>query len=207
VRRRRSAPPILGKRRVVSFRAVIFDWRGTLVSVLSNAAWVRESLVLLGREARPDAVHGILSAILQANGPQNRLDAPGIDTSADLHRRTFMAVLDDAGLDESQAAALYAVKSDPRHNPFAEDVLLTLTTLHRAGSKLAVVSDIHFDLRPAFAAAGLHELIDVFTLSFEQGVQKPDPLMFTRTLDALDVHPPEVLMVGDRSHPDGAAVE
>ena len=70
-----------------------------------------------------------------------------------------------------------------------------------------MVSDIHVDLRPAFDAAGLGGQVDVFTLSFEQGVQKPDPLMFTRTLDALGLAPAEALMVGDRSRPDGAAVE
>ena len=118
-----------------------------------------------------------------------------------------MTVLADAGLDRDLVEALYGVESDPRHNPFAEDVLPTLTALHRAGSKVAVVSDIHFDVRPAFAAAGLRELVDVFTLSFEQGVQKPDPLMFTRTLDALGVSPEEALVIGNRSHPDGAAVE
>jgi FMN phosphatase YigB (HAD superfamily) len=71
----------------------------------------------------------------------------------------------------------------------------------------AVVSDIHVDIRPAFAAAGLDALIDVFTLSFEQGVQKPDPAMFLRTLDALGVEPGQALMMGDRPGHDGAAVE
>ena len=66
------------------------------------------------------------------------------------------------------------------------------------------MSDIHFDLRPAFATAGLGHLIDVFTLSFEQGVQKPDPSMFTRTLAALDVDADEGLMIGDRSRPTAA---
>ena len=67
---------------LVAFRAVIFDWRGTLVSVLSEACWVRESLTLLGREAEPDVVHSVLAAILEASGPTNRLDAPGMDTDA-----------------------------------------------------------------------------------------------------------------------------
>jgi FMN phosphatase YigB (HAD superfamily) len=69
------------------------------------------------------------------------------------------------------------------------------------------VSDIHFDLRPLFARAGFEGLVDVFTLSFEKGVQKPDPLMFELTLTALGVEPSAALMVGDRSRPDGAAVE
>ena len=66
---------------------------------------------------------------------------------------------------------------------------------------------MHVDIRPAFAAAGLAGVVDVFTLSFEQGTQKPDPRMFTRTLDELGLRAGEALMVGDRSGPDGAAVE
>jgi FMN phosphatase YigB (HAD superfamily) len=118
-----------------------------------------------------------------------------------------MAVFADAGLDDRLAQALYAIESDPRLNPFAEDVADTLPDRHHRGVRLAIVSDIHFDLRPAFDSAGLAEFIDVFTLSFEQGVQKPNPAMFLRTLDDLGVTSNEALMVGDRSRPDGAAVE
>ena len=50
-------------------------------------------------------------------------------------------------------------------------------------------------------------LVGVFTLSFEQRVQKPDPLMFTGTLTALGCEPAHTLMVGDRPGLDGAAVE
>jgi len=70
-----------------------------------------------------------------------------------------------------------------------------------------VLSDIHFDVRPAFAAAGFADTVEAFILSFEQGIQKPDPRMFHRTLAALGVGPDDALMVGDRSGPDGAAVE
>ena len=70
-----------------------------------------------------------------------------------------------------------------------------------------MLSDIHFDVRPAFTGARFADAIDAFTLSFEQGIQKPDPRLFARTLGALGVEPADALMVGDRSGPDGAAVE
>jgi HAD superfamily hydrolase (TIGR01509 family) len=187
--------------------AVLFDWRGTLVVTLSDVEWVERALLALGRDRSPGAVDGVVSAILRADGEGNRLDGPGVDSDAALHRRTYLDVFADAGLDEDLAEALYAVESEPRHNPFAGDVRQTFEALRGRGIATAVVSDIHVDLRPAFDAAGLRELVDAFTLSFEQGVQKPDPRMFTRTLDALGVGPDEALMVGDRSRPDGAAVE
>ncbi|MGY2129005.1 HAD family hydrolase [Blastococcus sp. SYSU DS0617] len=188
-------------------KAVLFDWRGTLVTTLSEREWVEQALPVLGRDCSPGAVDGILTAIAEANGAEDRLDGPGVDSDAALHRRTYLEVFADAGLDAELAEALYAVESDPGRNRFAVDVEETFQALRGRGVLIAVVSDIHVDLRPAFAAAGLGGLVDVFTLSFEQGVQKPDPLMFSRTLDALQVAPPDALMVGDRSRPDGAAVE
>ena len=188
-------------------RAVIFDWRGTLVTTLTEQEWIRQALTDVGRPPDPVVAEAILQAVAVANGDEDRLDAPGVDSDAALHRHTFMSVFADAGLDDELAEALYAVESDPRHNPFAEDAAETLATLHRRDVDVAVVSDIHFDLRPAFDTAGLNEFVDVFTLSYEQGVQKPHPEMFTRTLDALGVTAAEALMVGDRSWPDGAAVE
>lgn len=70
-----------------------------------------------------------------------------------------------------------------------------------------MLSDIYFDLRPVFDAAGLAGVIDVFVLSFEQGLQKPHPALFRSALAALGTHAHETLMVGDRSRPDGPAVE
>ena len=90
---------------------------------------------------------------------------------------------------------------------FAEDVVPTLRALHEAGLRLAVLSDIHFDLRPAFDEARLAGVVDAFVLSFEQGLQKPDPSLFASALAALGTQAHETLMVGDRSGPDGAAVE
>jgi len=49
---------------------------------------VQEALSLLGREATPPTVEAILSLIVEAAGPQHRLDAAVMDTGAVLHRRT-----------------------------------------------------------------------------------------------------------------------
>ena len=46
------------------------------------------------------------------------------------------------------------------------------------GMRIGVVSSIRYDLRPLFEWHGLSHLIDTYTLSFEHGVQKPDPRLF-----------------------------
>ncbi|MDP3713889.1 MAG: hypothetical protein Q8R60_15540 [Mycobacteriales bacterium] len=49
--------------------------------------------------------------------------------------------------------------------------------------------------------------VDALTLSLEIGAQALDPAVFEHALGALGVAPAEALMVGDRSRPDGGAVE
>jgi len=189
---------------VSDLRAVVFDWRGTLVSCLSPIEWARTALQRVGRDCR--AAGDVWSAIKEAAGDPDRLDATGVDCDAGVHRVTYVEVFTDAGLDEELANALYAVESDPAYNRFAVDAVPVLRMIARHGVKVAVCSDIHFDLRPAFEAAGLADTIDAYILSFEHGVQKPDPAIFELTLGLLETEPEQTLMVGDRSGPDGGAV-
>ena len=188
----------------MTFRGVLFDWRGTLVVAPTVEEWAAEALRRLGRPAGPRAVDAIAPLLAQV---ADELDAPGLDADAALHRSTYCRVLAGLGFESELVTALYAIESDPAWNPFAEDAPTILMALAGAGLRIGVVSDIHVDIRPAFTSAGLGDAIDVFTLSFEQGVQKPDPAMFTRTLTALELKPHDALMVGDRSRPDGAAAE
>jgi phosphoglycolate phosphatase-like HAD superfamily hydrolase len=63
----------------VSFRAVIFDWRGTLVVAPTVHNLAAQALDRLGRSS--SHAGEVAGAILAAN----ELDAPGIDSDADLH--------------------------------------------------------------------------------------------------------------------------
>ena len=112
----------------------------------------------------------------------------------------------EADLDTALAEALYTLDFEPVAHPFYEDVPEALQRLKTLGIKLAIVSDIHFDVRPEFALFGIDGLLDVYILSFEHGVQKPDPRIFTLALEHLDVSASDALMVGDRAERDGGAV-
>jgi HAD superfamily hydrolase (TIGR01509 family) len=187
---------------VSPLRAVVFDWRGTLVVTHSAEEWVRAGLVAVGREPDLGTVYRVVGAL-----DWDSLNAPGTDRSAAAHQRAFESAFARAGVDDALAAALYAIESDPLATPFAADAAGVLTRLHDAGIAIAVLSDIHFDIRPAFAAVGLADCVDVYALSFELGVQKPDPMIFRRVLELLGTTAEETLMVGDRAAYDGAAVE
>jgi FMN phosphatase YigB (HAD superfamily) len=177
-------------------RAVIFDWRGTLVLTPTFRGWVAEALRRIGRDT--GQVAEVVAAL-----DVDRLDVPGVDADAALHRETYYGAFRDAGFDAELADSLYAVESDPAFNPFAVDAGPTVRKLHAAGVRIGVLSDIHFDIRPAFGDLP----VDSFVLSFEHGVVKPDPAIFRIALDGLGVAPGEALMVGDRSTHDGAGVE
>ena len=156
-------------------RAVIFDWRGTLATTLTPTDWVRCGLASLGSDSSPDVVAELVQRIDQASGDPDRLDAPGIDADTNLHRETYYRVFADADLDDSLADALYAVESDPIYNPFVVDAGQVMRTLVEADCRVGILSDIHFDVRPAFDDNGMDELVESYVLSFEHGVQKPDP--------------------------------
>jgi putative hydrolase of the HAD superfamily len=85
------------------------------------------------------------------------------------------------------------------------DAAEVLRTLRERGIGVGVVSNIGWDPRPVFRAHGLDPYIDTYVLSYEHGIQKPDPRLFETACTALDVDPREVLMVGDDRRADGGA--
>jgi HAD superfamily hydrolase (TIGR01549 family) len=129
------------------------------------------------------------------------------DCSADLHRNAAMLWYEEADLDPEIAETLYDLDREAIAHPMFEDVPETLERIKALGVGVAIVSDIHFDLRPEFAQLGLDRFVDHYILSFEHGVQKPDPRIFTLALELLGVHASEALMVGDRPGRDGGAVD
>ena len=186
-------------------RGVLFDWRGTLVADPPDEWWVTTALERLGRNrADAPAIAAALDAASRTPEVAERMH--NLDCSASQHRAATMLWFRTAGLDDDFAAVLYTLDFEPENHPFFPDVADTLRALHARGIATSVVSDIHFDLRPEFEAAGLGQLIDSYVLSFEHGVQKPDAEIFRIAADSLAMHPDELLMVGDRSSHDGGAV-
>ncbi|MFB7888137.1 HAD family hydrolase [Cellulosimicrobium cellulans] len=194
-----------------AFRGVLLDWRGTLVVAPTYRWLVGTALARLGRRAADADIERVLVALRGTDCA--RVDSSQIDTDVVEHGAAYADWFRAAGLDDELAAALYAVESDVSLNAFARDVAPLLVALAVAGVRVGVVSDIHVDLRPTFAAHLLPDgrswadLVHTWTLSFELGVAKPDPAIFRAALDGLDLPASDVLMVGDRGGWDGAAVD
>jgi len=185
---------------------VPLDWSGTLVEYPESTWAVHRALVKLGRPVTEGEIGAIAEQLERASRLPDLQDVWGTeDCSVEAHRSAHELWFQRAELDTEPAQALYAAQRDTagyRLYPDAPDLLMGLGA---RDVRVVIVGDIHFDIRPQFDAAGLGETIGAFVLSFEHGVQKPDPRMFTMALDASDVGARHALMVGDWYRTDGGA--
>lgn len=191
-------------------RAVMFDYSGTLFRLEEDGSWFE------GMKVDEREVDGHVQAELM-----RRMTAPAgqhVDMTPDayeawvnrdlephLHREAYLHVLRESGVANHQAEALYGLLIDPMNWTPYPDTAEVLAGLHRQGIKTAVVSDIAFDVRPAFEAIGAADDVDEFVLSFEVGAVKPSAAIFQTALTRLGAAPEYTVMVGDSEEADGGA--
>ncbi len=188
--------------------AALLDWRGTLVADFPDAWWLERAFTVLDRVPAEGEIDRMAASLAEAAAESDlERGCWTEDTSADRHREHNLNWFRSAHLSEEFAEALYELDFDPANHPFYLDVPSFLEGLRDSGTAVAVVSDIHFDLRPEFKAAGLDRHIDAYVLSFEHGVQKPDPQIFQLALDQLGVESSAAVMFGDRPSRDGGAAQ
>src|SRR6266540_1805180 len=141
--------------------------------------WVGRALESIGRPVAPQVVQAAVAGLDAAAELPEVLEAEHHeDCSWELHRSVTMRRFELAGLDSELAEALYRLDLDPASHPLYPDVPEVLAALRARGVRVALVSDIHFDLRVDLAEHGIAEFVDAWVLSFEHGFQKPDPRMF-----------------------------
>ncbi|MWA09494.1 HAD family hydrolase [Streptomyces sp. BA2] len=201
----------------MAIKGALFDFSGTLFRIESTSAWLRAVL----HEARlplPAAEFERLAAGLERAGALPGGARPDVvperlaelwaqrDRSAAQHRAAFTALSREVTLpDPLLHDALYERHMRPEAwSPYA-DAAEVLGGLRERGVRVAVVSNIGWDLRPVFRDHGLDPYVDTYALSYEHEIQKPDPRLFARACVALGVDPADALMVGDERHADGGA--
>lgn len=87
-------------------------------------------------------------------------------------------------------------------SPF-EGVEEMLSELKSAGVRLAVISNADRpDMEKRMAALGYAHYFELIVTPETFGVKKPDPLVYQKTLEALDVLPEETVMIGDKKNRD-----
>ena len=186
--------------------AVLFDFRGTLFGDEDDTSWVRNSAASIGRHLHGDDIAALLQRLaVVEHQPDIAAALDRCDTSLEVHRDTNLAWFRAAGLDDELAFAIWSRDGHPDATfPFS-DAAPVMSAVRASGKDIAVVSDIHYDIRDHFHRHDLDQYVDTYVLSYEHGVQKPDAAMFTLALDALGVVPEHALMVGDTPAHDGGA--
>ncbi len=188
-------------------RGVLFDWRGTLFHDLSDGEWVRTSAEAIGRKLSDSEVEGINESIARVEGDADveagRFRA---DASSEAHRAAMLFHFNKVGLDDELALAVYERDGAIDASFPYPHTRRVLSQLKDKGCRIAVVSDIHYDLRPLFRHHNLDGYINAWALSFEHGWVKPEPEAFLTALRMLKLEAEEALMVGDRTERDGGAV-
>ncbi|MGA5037472.1 HAD family hydrolase [Streptomyces capoamus] len=197
--------------------AVLFDFSGTLFRIETAESWLRAVLAGTGHTLPEDELTRAARALEAAGGlpggpepvelPADLAELWAVrDESAQLHRAVYTGLsrrvpLPDPGLHD----ALYDRHMVPAAWSPYPDAAKVLRTLRERGVGVGVVSNIGWDLRPVFRAHGLDAYVDTYALSYEHGVQKPDPRLFSVACEALGADPRRVVMVGDNRTADGGA--
>ncbi len=184
-------------------KAVLFDFSGTLFRLDDDDRWFD------GMEVDEHVQTELMERLTHPTGGGRTMTEQNYrvwlqrDLAPALHREAYLHALYETGLADPHAVALYERCIDPAMWTPYPDTVEVLNTLGANDIRTAVVSNIAFDIRPAFVSA--QAAVDEFVLSFEVGIVKPDPRIFEIALDLLGVDAADAVMVGDSEENDGAA--
>ncbi|MGX9789587.1 HAD family hydrolase [Mycobacterium sp. MMS18-G62] len=190
--------------------AVLFDYSGTLFRLEEDDSWF-DGIEVDEREVDGHVQAELMRRLTAPTGrsvkmtPEAHQAWVNRDLEPHLHREAYLHVLRQSGLADHHAEALYERVIDPSSWTPYPDTAAVLKGLHRQGIKIAVVSNIAFDVRPAFVALGVADCVDEFVLSFEVGAIKPDAAIFETALTRLGAEAEQTVMVGDSDEADGGA--
>ncbi|HEY8471061.1 MAG TPA: HAD family hydrolase [Natronosporangium sp.] len=173
-----------------AYRAVLFDFFGTLTEAVSRGPWHAAIARRLGCDpvAFADALDRSFRARCRGvfGTPEATLrwvvcDQLGVDPPADRLRKALRA-------------RMVAVWADTKLRP---DAVGALIQIRARGCRTAVVSDCGFELPSFLPALPVAPLLDACVYSVEVGECKPHPKIYQTACERLDVAPEECLYVGD----------
>lgn len=195
----------------MDLRAVLFDFSDTLFHIRSTERildLINQKVDPTGPEAGTDTVsradvESVLAEVRTRSKSPEEL-AKGRDRSPQAHRRCWTELYRPFDrFSPDLAERIYADISSPESwSPYPETVEV-INQLHWRGVPIGVVSDIGWDIRSVFQRFELRPHIGAWVLSYEHGLEKPDPRLFNAGCTELGSAPAETLMVGDSVHRDG----
>jgi len=195
------------------FRAVLFDWGGTLTTlnvpmdllISECLRGVQTYLKGKGIQASLDRLRELDLRTLE----QKRMTEDFKEVNV---TEAFTLFLRNLGLDAAKAVELVGevIRADYMtvvpYYVLLPEALPTLQALKRCGYRMGVVSNNAFSemLRATVKALGLSSFFGAVVASGDVGVKKPGPPVFLRALDLLDCRAEETVFVGDSLEADVA---
>ena len=180
--------------------AIVFDAGGTLIELdfvhIAELARARGHQVEVMRLRRGEvAGRRAIDARAQRRGVVDDTDAIRI-------RGYFRHLLEAAGLaaDAAEPVASDVEAAHAESNLWRvpiDGALETVTQLRERGMRTAVVSNADGRAAATLAAAGLARAFEHILDSHHEGVEKPEPEIFRRSLSRLGVEAPRAAYVGD----------
>ncbi|MCK1816266.1 HAD family hydrolase [Streptomyces sp. XM4011] len=201
----------------MAITGVLCDFSGTLMRVEPAERWLRTVLDRHGTRL-PDEEVVRLAGALEAAGALPGGGAPrevpaelaGLwwerDRDPSGHRELYLRLARRVPLPSPELyEALYERHMEPDAWQPYPDTRTVLAALRERGVRVAVVSNIGWDLRPVFREHGLDRFVNAYALSFEHHAVKPEPRLFRIACAELGLVPQHTVMVGDDARADGGA--
>jgi putative hydrolase of the HAD superfamily len=179
----------------VTFEAVVFDLFGTLVPEFDRDAFygsVREMADVVGADRE---------AFLEAWSATALDRQTGVFPTVEANVRSICEVLGLAPTDQAveraleTRLALYRTMFHPRAG-----AMETLQAVKERGCGTALISMCAPDAPGMWRASEMAPYIDVEVFSSEVGLRKPEPAIYLRAVNGLDVDPSACLYVGDGAY-------
>jgi putative hydrolase of the HAD superfamily len=184
-------------------RAVLFDAGETLVHPApSFPELFTRVLSTRGIERSPEAVIEASRAVFHRFSEaarDNDLWTTSPEASARFWKSVYARMIRelDIGAADGLADTLYEAFTDQRNYALFDDVAATLDALEAAGLALGIVSNFEAWLEDLLGSLGVRERFAVRVISGREGIEKPDPRIFTLAIERLGIDARDVAYVGD----------
>jgi putative hydrolase of the HAD superfamily len=184
-------------------RAVLFDAGETLVHPAPSFPELFAGVLSTrGIERSPEAVIEASRAVFHRFSEaarDNDLWTTSPEASARFWKSVYARMIRelDIGAADGLADTLYEAFTDQRNYALFDDVAATLDALEAAGLALGIVSNFEAWLEDLLGSLGVRERFGVRVISGREGIEKPDPRIFTLAVERLGIDAHDVVYVGD----------
>jgi len=177
-------------------KAVLFD----IDNVLYNSSYQVE----MARRAAVEAMIKAANWNMTVEGGMEKLEEIVKRYGSNFNKHYDMLVGNRKDKHKVVAAGIVAYHNTKRvHLKPYDDTLPTLTRLKSSGYKIGVITDgLSVKQWEKLVRLGLQDMFDIVLVSEEAGVEKPDPLIFEKACEELEVLCEDCIYVGDRLDTD-----